>query len=86
MNDVIPFVEKTYRVTPDKNHRAIAGLSMGGAQTIVTTNHNPDLFSYIGAFSPAGATQEDAFSTGLDALKKDGLKFYGTGAGDMDFC
>jgi enterochelin esterase-like enzyme len=86
VNDVIPFVEKTYRVVPDKAHRAIAGLSMGGGQTIVTTDHNPALFSYIGAFSPAGATQEDAFATGLDALKKDGLKFYWTGAGDMDIC
>jgi enterochelin esterase-like enzyme len=54
VNDLIPFVEKTYRVIPDKAHRAIAGLSMGRAQTIITTNHNPDLFSYIGAFSHAG--------------------------------
>ena len=86
VNDVIPFVEKTYRVLPDKAHRAIAGLSMGGGQTIVTTNHNPNLFSYIGAFSPAGATQEDAFAPGLDAIKKEGIKFYWTGAGDMDIC
>ena len=86
VNDVIPFVEKTYRVIPDKEHRAIAGLSMGGAQTIVATNHNPDVFSYIGAFSPAGATQEAAFASGLDAIKKDGVKFYWTGVGDMDIC
>lgn len=86
VNDLIPFIEKTYRVIPDQAHRAIAGLSMGGAQTIVATNHNPSLFSYIGAFSPAGATQEDAFASGLDSLKKQGLKFYWTGAGDMDIC
>jgi enterochelin esterase family protein len=86
VKDVIPFVEKTYRVVPDRAHRAIAGLSMGGGQTIVATNHNPDVFSYIGAFSPAGATQEDAFGPGLDALKKNGLKLYWTGAGDMDIC
>ena len=86
VSDLIPFVEKTYRVIPDTAHRAIAGLSMGGGQTIVATNHNPDVFAYIGAFSPAGATQEDAFEPGLDALKKDGLKFYWTGVGDMDIC
>ena len=86
VKDIIPFVEKTYRVIPDKEHRAIAGLSMGGGQTIVTTNHNPDTFSYIGAFSPAGATVEDAFAPGLDAIKKDGVKFYWTGAGDRDIC
>ncbi len=86
VKDVIPFVEKTYRVIPDRAHRAIAGLSMGGGQTIVATNHNPDTFSYIGAFSTAGATQEDAYAPGLDALKKNGLKFYWTGAGDMDIC
>ena len=86
VKDVIPFVEKNYRVEADRAHRAIAGLSMGGGQAIVTTDHNPDLFSYIGAFSPAGATQEDAFASGLDALKKNGLKLYWTGAGDMDIC
>ena len=37
MNDVIPFVEKTFRVLNDKDHRAIAGLSMGGGHTLAAT-------------------------------------------------
>jgi enterochelin esterase-like enzyme len=86
IKDIIPFVESTYRVVPDRAHRAIAGLSMGGGQTIITTMHNPDTFSYIAAFSPVAETLDPAYAPGLDAMKKNKLKFYWTGAGDMDFC
>jgi enterochelin esterase family protein len=41
VNDVIPFIEKNYRVLADKNHRAIAGLSMDGMHTQIITNSNP---------------------------------------------
>jgi enterochelin esterase family protein len=34
LNDILPFVEKNYRIYPDRSHRAIAGLSMGGGQTL----------------------------------------------------
>ena len=85
VKDVIPFVEKTYRVLPDKAHRAIAGLSMGGGQTIVTTNNNPGTFDYIGVFSSGVQNASDpAFLSQLDAIKKANLKFYWTGAGDID--
>jgi len=85
VKDVIPFVERTYRVVPDKAHRAIAGLSMGGGQTIVTTNNNPDSFDYIGVFSSGVQNASDpAFLSQLDAIKKANLKFYWTGAGDID--
>jgi enterochelin esterase-like enzyme len=48
---VIPFVEKNYRVkTGSKNH-ALAGLSMGGIQTLYVGINNTDLFSYLGVFS-----------------------------------
>jgi len=86
VDDVIPFVEKTYRVQADRHHRAIAGLSMGGAQTIVITGHNPDMFDYIGTFSPGGPWLEDSYEAHLDALKKADIKFYWTGAGDTDIC
>jgi len=49
--DLVPIVERTYRVRPGKEHRAMAGLSMGGAQTFATTLTNLDKFSYIGGFS-----------------------------------
>ena len=85
VKDVIPFVEKTYRVVPDKAHRAIAGLSMGGGQTIVATNNNPDTFDYIGVFSSGVQNASDpVFLSQLDAIKKANLKFYWTGAGDID--
>ena len=85
VKDVIPFVEKTYRVVPDKAHRAIAGLSMGGGQTIVATNNNPDAFAYIGVFSSGVQNASDpTFLSQLDGIKKAGVKFYWTGAGDID--
>jgi enterochelin esterase-like enzyme len=51
---LIPFIDKTYRTLPDRDHRAMAGLSMGGMQTFQITLNHLDLFSYIGGFSGAG--------------------------------
>ena len=48
---VIPFVEQNYRVKTDVNSRALAGLSMGGIQTLYAGIKNSDLFSYLGVFS-----------------------------------
>ena len=84
VKDVIPFVERNYRVFTDKNHRAIAGLSMGGGQTVTTTNNNPDLFGYIGVFSAGGRVGDTTFESQLMQIKKDGVKLYWTGAGDTD--
>jgi enterochelin esterase-like enzyme len=84
VKDVIPFVEKTYRVTPDKAHRAIAGLSMGGTQTVMTTTNNPNTFAYIGVFSSGGPVGDPRFEAQMDEIKKDGVRFYWTGAGDID--
>ena len=84
VNDVIPFVEKNYRVYTDKNHRAIAGLSMGGAQTLMTTNNDPNMFAYIGVFSAGGQVGDPTFESQLSQVKKDGVKLYWTGAGDVD--
>jgi enterochelin esterase-like enzyme len=53
VKDVIPTVDKTFRTMPDRDHRAMAGLSMGGFQTFQTTMTNLDKFSYIGGFSGA---------------------------------
>jgi enterochelin esterase-like enzyme len=84
VKDVIPFVEETYRVYKDKPHRAIAGLSMGGGQTVVVTNNNPKLFDYIGVFSAGGRVGDPEFETQLSAIKTDKVKLYWTGAGDTD--
>jgi enterochelin esterase family protein len=51
---LIPFVDATYRTIADRDHRAMAGLSMGGMQTFQVTLNHLDLFSHIGGFSGAG--------------------------------
>ena len=51
MTDLVPMIERTYRVRPGKENRAMAGLSMGGAQTFATALTNLDKFAYIGGFS-----------------------------------
>jgi enterochelin esterase family protein len=51
VNDLIPWVDGNFRTLADKDHRAMAGLSMGGMQTAAITMVNLDKFSYIGLFS-----------------------------------
>lgn len=47
LSDIIPYVEKNYRVSARREHRALAGLSMGGIQTMNIALFNPDKFSYV---------------------------------------
>ena len=61
---LIPFVDSTFRTLSDRDHRAMAGLSMGGMQTFHVTFNHLDLFSYIGGFSGAG----NVFAPGNDTL------------------
>jgi enterochelin esterase family protein len=51
VKDVMPFVEKNYRVVADRAHRAIAGLSMGGSQTLNIATPNLEKFAYVGVYS-----------------------------------
>lgn len=51
---LIPFIDSTFRTLSDRDHRAMAGLSMGGMQTFQITLNHLDRFSYIGGFSGAG--------------------------------
>lgn len=53
MEDAIPFVEKHYRLLPGSGNRAIAGLSMGGRQSVETAFRHPDRFAWVGSFSGA---------------------------------
>ena len=84
VKDVIPFVEKRFRVLAAKDDRAIAGLSMGGGHTLAATNNNPGTFAYIGVFSSGPAAVDEAFQKQLDAVKGGGVKFYWLGAGTTD--
>jgi enterochelin esterase family protein len=51
VHDLIPVIDASYRTIPDREHRAMAGLSMGGMQTLFTALQHLDLFAYIGSFS-----------------------------------
>jgi enterochelin esterase family protein len=85
VKDVIPFVEKSYRVIVGKDSRAIAGLSMGGRHTLAATNNNPGVFGWIAVFSsgPTGGVDPETRKQ-LEAVKAGGVHFYWTGAGTTD--
>jgi enterochelin esterase-like enzyme len=51
LTDLIPTIERTYRVLPGRENRAMAGLSMGGMQSFLTTLSNLHKFTWIGGFS-----------------------------------
>ncbi len=57
LNDLIPFVEKKFSVYKDREHRAIAGLSMGGGQSLNFGLGNLDKFAWVGGFSSAPNTK-----------------------------
>ena len=84
VKDVIPFVEKRFRVLAAKDDRAIAGLSMGGGHTLAATNNNPGTFNYIGVFSSGPQAIDETFQKQLEAVKAGGVKFYWLGAGTTD--
>ncbi len=99
LKDIMPYAEANYRVLADRQHRAIAGLSMGGAQTLNIAIPNLDTFAYFGVFSsgvfgmrrggPGGAsgpTWEEQHKGALDdaALKKE-LKLVWFATGKEDF-
>lgn len=58
MNDIIPFIESNYPVLTDSDHRAIAGFSVGGGQTLNIGLTNTDKFSYVCSYAPYTATPE----------------------------
>lgn len=93
--DVVKFIEKTYRAKKDKDHRAIAGLSMGGFHSLFISINNPDLFGYVGLFS-AAVDQQQADPNGfpniyadrnqkIDNLFSKNPKLFWIGCGKTDF-
>jgi len=66
LTEVMPRVESEYRITKDRNARAIAGLSMGGSESLLTGLNNLDKFSWVGAFSSGGIP--DDFQRDFPAL------------------
>ena len=59
MQEIIPLVEKQYRVKPGREHRAIAGLSMGAGQAFLTGLRNLGTFAWIGEFSSGAVSGAD---------------------------
>lgn len=57
LDDLIPFIEKNYPTLTDREHRAIAGLSMGGGQSLNFGLGNLDKFAWVGGFSSAPNTK-----------------------------
>jgi enterochelin esterase family protein len=85
VKDLIPFVEKNYRVDARAESRALVGLSQGGGPVVIATNRYPKLFAYVGLFSSRPLFDEPALKA-LNALKATGtVKLYWVSAGDTDF-
>ena len=88
LKGVVPLIETKYRVRTDPAHRAIAGLSMGGGQTLYIGLRNTDKFGYICAFS---ASVGDELDTTFASLKADPaasnrqVKLLWVGCGKDDF-
>ena len=75
INEVIPMIDENYRTLADREHRAMAGLSMGANQTIQITMNNLDKFSHIGGFSGTSnypSTAEIDIETFMNGKFKDG--------------
>jgi enterochelin esterase family protein len=85
LTEVIPQVEKAYRVQSKPASRAIAGLSMGGAESLYAGLNNPDKFAWVGAFSSAvwGTNSAKAF-TGLNAGANQQFRLIWIGCGEQD--
>jgi len=85
---VIPWVDTTYRTKSDRAHRALAGLSMGGLQTLTVSLQHSDLFAYVGVFSSGWFPEmrEQAEQKDLAPYKASGKPFrlYWVGVARLD--
>ena len=79
--EIVPFIEKEFRVNAKPESRAIAGLSMGGGHTITASILYPSMFDYICPLSAAGSATPEQITT----LKKAGVKLYFLACGTTDF-
>jgi len=90
--DIVKFTEENYRVKSNKEHRAIAGLSMGGFHTMHVSRYYANTFDYVGLMSSALMPREDAtnkvyssIDETLKTQKENGLKLYWMAIGKTDF-
>ncbi len=84
IKDLIPFIQKNFPVLADRDHRALAGLSMGGGQSLNFGLKNLDLFAWVGGFSSAPNTKMPEELVPDPALAKEKLKVLWISCGDKD--
>jgi enterochelin esterase family protein len=85
LTEIIPQVEQAYRVSKDRNSRAIAGLSMGGSESLLAGLNTLDHFAWIGAFSSGGLTEDfNADFPALDAKANTQLRLLWIACGTED--
>jgi enterochelin esterase-like enzyme len=84
LNDVIPAIESRYSTLTDREHRALAGLSMGGGQTLNFGLTHLDRFAWLGAFSSAPNTRPPAELVPDPAAAKAQLKLFWLSCGNKD--
>src|SRR5215204_6573090 len=84
LNDLIPYSERKYPVLTDREHRAIAGLSMGGGQSLNFGLGNLEEFAWVGGFSSAPNTKKPEELVTGPALAKNKLKLLWISCGDND--
>lgn len=84
IKDLIPFIERKYPVIKDREHRAIAGLSMGGGQSLNFGLGNLDKFSWVGGFSSAPNTKKPELLVPDTEEAKAKLKLLWISCGDAD--
>lgn len=83
--EVMPFIEGNYKVGADREARAIAGLSMGGAESLYVGLNALDRFAWVGAFSSGGVPEDfDATFPGLDAKANEKLRLLWIACGTDD--
>jgi enterochelin esterase-like enzyme len=92
LKEIIPFVEKNFHVLPGRENRAIAGLSMGGGQTLRVITHHPEQFAYVGVWSAGlfGGNADEfekrsqAFFAHPEKVNEQ-VKLFSISVGDKDF-
>jgi len=88
VNDLIPAIDARYRTQADREHRAMAGLSMGSGQALQIASRNLDKFSYLGLFSGAAPTGDlttaynGVFANGAEFSRRVHLVFMGAGGAE----
>jgi enterochelin esterase-like enzyme len=83
IKDIIPYVESRYPVKKDRNNRALAGLSMGGGQSLRVGFKNLDTFATIGAFSGGGGKNAENLIADPERVRKQ-VRLLWLSCGDKD--